>query len=168
MFNTAYVLSFLLAISFIFINVINSVLVAKSKSISISEVKHQKENDYQSLIKLTVVTDKQTRSVSGTIFGGKARIVEIKGIKIEADLSEHNLYVSNQDKPGFIKDLSKILADNKINIATFHLGRISSGGEAIAIISTDNKIENSVLESIKKIPLVIQAKYIQFKDKENE
>ena len=150
------------------INIINSVLVAKSKSISISEVKHQKENDYQSLIKLTVTTDKQTRSVSGTIFGGKARIVEIKGIKIEADLSEHNLYVTNQDKPGFIKDLSKILADNKINIATFHLGRLSSGGEAIAIISTDNKIENSVLESIKKIPLVIQAKYIQFKDKENE
>ena len=74
----------------------------------------------------------------------------------------------NQDKPGFIKDLSKILADNKINIATFHLGRLSSGGEAIAIISTDNKIENSVIESIKKIPLVIQAKYIQFKDKENE
>jgi D-3-phosphoglycerate dehydrogenase len=106
--------------------------------------------------------------VSGTIFGGKARIVEVKGIKIEADLSEHNLYVSNQDKPGFIKDLSKILADNKINIATFHLGRLSSGGEAIAIISTDNKIENSVVESIKKIPLVIQVKYIQFKDKENE
>jgi len=150
------------------INVINSVLVAKSKSISISEVKHQKENDYQSLIKLTVTTDKQTRSVSGTIFGGRARIVEVKGIKIEADLSEHNLYVTNQDKPGFIKDLSKILADNKINIATFHLGRLSSGGEAIAIISTDNKIENSVIESIKKIPLVIQAKYIQFKDKENE
>ena len=51
---------------------------------------------------------------------------------------------------------------------SFHLGRLSSGGEAIAIISTDNKIENSVIESIKKIPLVIQAKYIQFKDKENE
>jgi D-3-phosphoglycerate dehydrogenase len=150
------------------INIINSVLVAKSKSISISEVKHQKENDYQSLIKLTVVTDKQSRSVSGTIFGGRARIVEIKGIKIEADLSEHNLYVTNQDKPGFVKDLSKILADNKINIATFHLGRLSSGGEAIAIISTDNKIENSVIEGIKKIPLVIQAKYIQFKDKEYE
>jgi len=57
---------------------------------------------------------------------------------------------------------------DRINIATFHLGRLSSGGEAIAIISTDNKIENSVIENIKKIPLVIQAKYIQFKDKENE
>jgi len=150
------------------INVINSIIVAKSKSISISEVKHQKETDYQSLIKLTVTTDKQTRSVSGTIFGGKARIVEIKGIKIEAELSEHNLYVTNNDKPGFIRDLSKILADNKINIATFHLGRVASGGEAIAVISTDNKIDDNVLSTIKKIPLVIQAKYVGFKDKEYE
>ena len=59
------------------INAINSIKVAKSKAISISEVKHQKETDYQSLIKLTVTTDKQTRSVSGTIFGGKARIVAV-------------------------------------------------------------------------------------------
>ncbi|MFM8245073.1 MAG: ACT domain-containing protein, partial [Candidatus Fonsibacter sp.] len=98
----------------------------------------------------------------------KARIVEIKGIKIEAELSEHNLYVTNNDKPGFIRDLSKILADNKINIATFHLGRVASGGEAIAVISTDNKIDDNVLSTIKKIPLVIQAKYVGFKHKEYE
>ena len=148
------------------INVINSMLVAKSKSISVSEVKHQREIEYQTLIKLTVITEKQTRSLSGTIFAGKPRIVEIKGIKIEADLSKHNLYVTNQDKPGFIKDLSKLLADSKINIATFHLGRLNSGGEAIAIISTDSKIEAQVIENIKKVPLVIQAKYIEFKDNE--
>ena len=45
------------------VNVINSLLVAKSKSIEISEVKHQKQSEYQTLIKLTVTTDKQTRSV---------------------------------------------------------------------------------------------------------
>ena len=146
------------------VNVINSLLVAKSKSIEISEVKHQKQPEYQTLIKLTVTTDKQTRSVSGTLFAGKPRIVEVKGIEIDAQLSKHNLYISNEDKPGFIKDLSKILADNNVNIATFNLGRKSSGGEAIALISTDSAIEASVLESIKKIPLVIQAKYLSFND----
>ena len=58
--------------------------------------------------------------------------------------------------------MSKILADSKINIATFHLGRKESGGEAIALISTDNFIDDAVIEKIKKLPLVIQAKYIQF------
>ncbi len=141
------------------VNVINSLLVAKSKAIAIAEVKHQKQSEYQTLIKLTVTTSKQIRSVSGTLFAEKPRVVEIKGIEIDAELSKHNLYISNQDKPGFIKDLSKILADNNINIATFNLGRKNSGGEAIALISTDSAIEPSVLESIKKIPLVIQAKY---------
>jgi len=146
------------------VNVINSLLVAKSKSIAISEVKHQKQSEYQTLIKLIVTTDKQTRSVSGTLFGGKPRVVEVKGIEIDAELSNHNLYISNEDKPGFIRDLSKVLADNNINIATFHLGRKASGQEAIALISTDSAIDNIIVENIKKIPLVIQAKYLQFDD----
>ena len=146
------------------VNVINSLLVAKSKSIAISEVKHQKQSEYQTLIKLIVTTDKQTRSVSGTLFGGKPRVVEVKGIEIDAELSNHNLYISNEDKPGFIRDLSKVLADNNINIATFHLGRKASGQEAIALISTDSAIDNTIVGNIKKIPLVIQAKYLQFDD----
>jgi D-3-phosphoglycerate dehydrogenase len=144
------------------VNVINSVAVAKTKSIEISETKHEKRSEYQTCVTLTIETEKQTRSVSGTLFGGKPRIVNIKGIKIEAELAENNLYISNQDKPGFISDLSKILADNKINIATFNLGRKESGGEAIALISTDNPIDEKVIDEIKKIPLVIQAKPLTF------
>ena len=144
------------------VNVINSVAVAKTKSIEISETKHEKTSEYQTCVTLTIETEKQTRSVSGTLFGGKPRIVNIKGIKIEAELADNNLYISNQDKPGFISDLSKILADNKINIATFNLGRKESGGEAIALISTDNPIDEKVIDEIKKIPLVIQAKPLTF------
>ena len=98
------------------------------------------------------------------MFGGKPRIVNVKGIKIEAELSKYNLYISNEDKPGFISDLSKILSDNKINIATFNLGRKKSGGEAIALISTDNEIKDNVIDQIKKIPLVIQVKPLTFNE----
>jgi D-3-phosphoglycerate dehydrogenase len=146
------------------VNVINSVSVAKSKSIEIAETKHEKACEYQSCVTLTVVTDKQTRSVSGTLFGGKPRIVNVKGIDIEAELSKYNLYISNEDKPGFVSNLSKILADNNINIATFNLGRKKSGEEAIALISVDSPIEQKVLDQIQKIPLVIQAKSLVFNE----
>ena len=154
----------LLKANFDGVNVINSVSVAKNKSIQITEIKHEKDCEYQSCITLTIETDKQTRSVSGTLFGGKPRIVNIKGIKIEAELSKYNLYISNEDKPGFISNLSKILADNKINIATFNLGRKNSGGEAIALISTDNPIDKNAIDQIKKLPLVIQAKTLTFNE----
>jgi D-3-phosphoglycerate dehydrogenase len=138
--------------------------VAKSKSIEITETKHEKACEYQSCVTLTVVTDKQTRSVSGTLFGGKPRIVNVKGIDIEAELLKYNLYISNEDKPGFVSNLSKILADNNINIATFNLGRKKSGEEAIALISVDSPIEQKVLDQIQKIPLVIQAKSLVFNE----
>ncbi len=144
------------------VNVINSLSVAKSKSIEITETKHEKACEYQSCVTLTVVTDKQSRSVSGTLFGGKPRIVNVKGIDIEAELLKYNLYISNEDKPGFVSNLSKILADNNINIATFNLGRKKSGDEAIALISVDSPIEKKVLDQIQKIPLVIQAKSLVF------
>ena len=60
--------------------------------------------------------------------------------------------------------MAKILADNNINIATFNLGRKNTGGEAIALISTDNPIDDNILESIKKLPLVIQAKTLTFNE----
>ena len=146
------------------VNIINAMSVVKDKSIDVTETKHERVCEYHSCITLSITTDKQKRSVKGTLFGNKPRIVSIKGIKIEAELLKHNLYISNEDKPGFVSNLSKILADNNINIATFHLGRKDSGGEAVALISTDNFIDNSVIEKIKKLPLVIQAKYITFDD----
>ena len=73
-------------------------------------------------------TDQQTRSVAGTLFAGnRPRIVEIKGIKVEADFAPHMLYVTNQDKPGFIGRFGATLAGAGINIATFHLGRAEPG-----------------------------------------
>ena len=60
--------------------------------------------------------------MAGTLFAGnKPRLVEVKGIKVEADFAPHMLYVTNQDKPGFIGRFGETLARHGINIATFHL-----------------------------------------------
>ena len=79
--------------------------------------------------------------VTGTLFGGKhPRIVEIKGIEIEAEFAPHMLYITNDDKPGFIGRLGTLLGENKVNIATFHLGRDKPGGSAIALVQVDQPI----------------------------
>ena len=86
------------------VNIINSIVVAKNKSIQISQIRHEKNSEYQSCVTLTVVTDKQKRSVSATLFGGKPRIVNVKGIKIEAELLKYNLFhylLSNLPYPNF-------------------------------------------------------------------
>ena len=107
---------------------VNAPVAARDHGIDVAETVHDRPSEYQTLVRVTVETDQLTRSVAGTLFAGsRPRIVEIKGIKVEADFAPHMLYVTNQDKPGFIGRFGATLAGAGINIATFHLGRAEPG-----------------------------------------
>ena len=128
------------------VNMVNAPVIARERGIEVAEVKHERASDYNSMIRLTVTTEKYTRAVTGTLFGGKhPRIVDIKGIEIEAEFAPHMLYITNDDKPGFIGRLGTILGENKVNIATFHLGRDKPGGSAIALVQVDQPISPDAL-----------------------
>jgi D-3-phosphoglycerate dehydrogenase len=145
------------------VNMVNAPVVAKERNIKVSEVKSETEGDYHTLVRLTVTTDKRERSVAGTLFGGdKARVVEIKGISIEAELGQNMLYVTNQDKPGFIGALGTLLGANGVNIATFHLGRSEAGGDAILLTQVDQPVSAELLEKVRALPQVVQAKFLTF------
>ena len=145
------------------VNMVNAPVFAKDRGIDVSETVHERPGDYNTLIRITVETEKFSRSIAGTLFGGGLpRIVSIKGISIEAELTPHMLYITNRDEPGLIGGLGTLLGDAGVNIATFHLGRAAQGGDAIALIATDGPVEATVLEKIRALPQVIQAKPLAF------
>ena len=145
------------------VNMVNAPVLARERGVDVAETVHDRPSEYQTLVRLTVATDKQTRSVAGTLFAGASpRLVEIKGIKVEADFGRHMLYVTNQDKPGFIGRFGATLAGAGINIATFHLGRAQQGGDAICLVSVDEKVPEDVLAMVRTLPLVMQATALDF------
>ena len=145
------------------VNMVNAPVAARERGIDVSETVHDRPSEYQTLVRVTVETDKMVRSVAGTLFAGaRPRIVEIKGIKVEADFGRHMLYVTNQDKPGFIGRFGATLADAGINIATFHLGRSEEGGDAICLVSVDQDVPENVLAMVRALPLVVQAATLSF------
>ncbi len=146
------------------VNVVSAPIVAKERGIVIEEITRAAgDSDYESLITLTVVTEKQERSVAGTVFhDGKPRIVAIKGIKVDAEFAPSMIYVTNEDKPGFIGRFAGLLGDAGVNIATFALGRDAKGGSAIALVEVDGGLPDAVLGSIQSLPGVNQAKPLKF------
>lgn len=145
------------------INMVNAPLVAKERGIDVTESYNDREEDYQTLIRLSITTEHQTRAIAGTLFGdNRPRIVNIKGINMEAELGAHMLYVTNQDKPGFIGALGSVLGDAGVNIATFHLGRHKLEGEAIALIEIDSKLSPATVEAVRQLPHVAQVKPLKF------
>ncbi len=144
------------------VNMINAPIVAKERNIEVSEVKHERRGDYQTLIRITLTTEKRSRDVAGTLFGSKARLVEVGGIRLEAGLASTMLYIHNADKPGLIGNLGKLLGEAKINIANFHLGRNEETGDALALLEVDHTISPELLTQISKLPNVKQAKILTF------
>jgi D-3-phosphoglycerate dehydrogenase len=138
-------------------------LIARDHGIDVAETVHDRPTEYLTLLRVTVETDGLTRSVAGTLFAeSRPRIVEIKGIKVEADFAPRMLYVTNKDKPGFIGRFGATLADAGLNIATFHLGRSAEGGDAICLVSLDEDVPELVLNQVRALPLVVQATALTF------
>jgi D-3-phosphoglycerate dehydrogenase len=145
------------------INVVSAPSVAKERGIVIEETTREADGDYDSLISVNLVTERQSRSISGTVFAdGKPRVVNIKGISVDAEFAPSMIYVSNEDKPGFVGRFATTLGDAGVNIATFALGRDRPGGSAVALVEVDGKVPREVLSRIQTIPGVKQAKPLTF------
>ena len=85
------------------VNVVSAPVVAKERGMVVDEIVRAAQSDYESLITVTVTTERQERSVSGTVYAdGKPRLVDIKGIRVDAEFGKSMIYVTNEDKPGFI------------------------------------------------------------------
>ncbi|WP_454597054.1 phosphoglycerate dehydrogenase [Qipengyuania sp. SM2507] len=129
------------------VNMVNAPYLAKERGLEVSDVRHEREGIYQTLLRVTVATEQGERSVAGTLFGTDSpRLVEIFGVGIEAALEGHMLYIVNEDAPGFIGRIGTLLGEHDINIGTFHLGRREAGGEATLLLSVDAPIPAEVVK----------------------
>ncbi len=145
------------------VNMVSAPVMAKERGIAVAEVRNNASANFESLIRLTLTTDRQDRSIAGTVFAdGHPRIVEIKGIKMDAEFAPSMIYVTNEDKPGFIGKFASLLGDAGINIATFALGRLEQGADAICLVEVDGDVPTEVLDKVKAIPVVRQAKALKF------
>ena len=145
------------------INVVSAPVVARERAMAVEETTREATGDYDSLITVAVETPKGRRHVSGTVFAdGRPRIVNIKGIRMDAEFGPSMIYITNLDKPGFIGKFSSTLGEAGINIATFHVGRDAPGANAIALIEIDGELPDEVLAKVRALPQVQQAKPLRF------
>ena len=145
------------------VNMVSAPIMAKERGIRLEEVRRAQQGAYEGYIRLSVVTERQERSVAGTVFAdGKPRLIQIKGINMEAELAPSMIYVTNEDRPGFIGAIGTLLGDAGVNIATFNLGRTAPGADAICLVEVDGAVPEGVLEKVRGLAMVKQAKALRF------
>ena len=108
-------------------------------------------------------------AMAGTLFVGSPTIAGAGNLQVaplSIEMPAHGgtavLYVTNHDKPGFVGRIGTTLAEAGVNIGTFHLGRQTAGGDAIALIRVDKPITDDLLARVRAIPNVVQVKSLRF------
>ncbi len=144
------------------VNMVSAPVVLKQKGIPLTESRRDSSPIYGSLIRIKVLTGGRWRTLAGVVNVGTAKIVEVKGMPLEADFHPVMLLINNLDKPGFIGALGTMLGDANINIATFHLGRQAAEQDAIAIVGVDQVVPEAIQQKLRALPHVRYVKVLKF------
>jgi D-3-phosphoglycerate dehydrogenase len=148
-------------------NLVNALQIAEQRGWSVAE-QHEKRSVHTDSIRIELETDKGVTTVEGVVLLDKPRLTRVDGIYCEAALSGFLIFMKNQDVPGVIGHVGTVLGRNSINIANFSLGRrdapLSKGEplEAVAVVSTDELVPETVLAQLRENPAVKFARAVAF------
>ncbi len=159
---TAAALAGLLRASMKDVNMVSAPAILQERGIDLKESTTCDSPTFDSLIRIKVRVEGKWRTIAGTLLNGAPRIVEVKGMPLDAKFRPFILFVNNTDQPGFIGDLGSALGEAGVNIATFNLGREEAGGDAIAMVGIDQDVPADTLNKIRALPQVRYAKVLKF------
>lgn len=143
------------------VNFVNAVVLAKNRGIKVIQTINGHAEGYASLITVKVTSDKDEKSVAGTLFTeNDPRIVMIDGYRIDAVPEGYMLYVPHTDKPRIIGPVGILIGEHNINIAGMQVGRKQVGGKAVMVLSVDCEVPAGTLAEIARIDGVEDVKFI--------
>lgn len=143
------------------VNIVNALHMAKLRDIQLVVQKTSTAESFTNLITVTLKTDKETRTLSGTLLEGYGeRIVTIDQYTVDATPEGALLLISHHDKPGIIGRVGTLLGSNEVNIASMQVGRKEAGGAAIMILTIDNQAPDKVLTELTGLPEITKVKQI--------
>lgn len=114
------------------------------------ELERMHENSVQITFSLE---DGKTCKVIGSSIGGAQVVIRgINGFDTEFSANSSTLVIRQEDKSGVVSEVSRILAENGVNIGVMRLSRRAKGDIACCIIEMDSSLSDAVVERIRGLP----------------
>jgi D-3-phosphoglycerate dehydrogenase len=145
------------------VNLVNAAAAAAARGLVVEELTRRREHGFPNTIEVTIADGGRELTLEGAVGqDGSPRIISLDGIVLEAPLEGTLLLTRNVDVPGVIGRIGTALGGLGINIATFALGRRApaGGAEALALVGLDGKVSESVVQSLRALPSVTEARLI--------
>jgi len=128
------------------VNMVNARLVAGDVGLAIEEVRSSESESYSNMVTLQLESGDQTRTIAGTLFEGRPKIVKMRDFYTDFTPEEYMLVISYEDRPGMLGKIGTILGTSQINIGNMNLGRRKEEGEAMVVFSVDSPVDEATLD----------------------
>ena len=144
------------------INYVNAPLVAAERGLEVREESSSHSPDFTSVVAVTAHAAGEPARVAGTVSGRgeRARLVQALDYAIDVELDRLMLFAENDDRPGMIGALGRILGEAEINIANMAVSRDRREARALMALSLDSTPPPEVLERLRSEPGFVAARFL--------
>ena len=140
--------------------------VAKEKGLAFSfaSVSLPGEHPNTARLHLTGKSGKQLFVTASSLGGGRIEVVELNGLRVSFSGELPTLIVQNRDQPGYVSDVTNMLAHRDVNIATMRLYRDYPGGTAVMVLEVDKEVPKAGIERLSRVDGIIRVTFIPAED----
>ncbi len=144
------------------INFVNALHLAESRGIEVRRVRSGPHGDYAEYIEVRLAGGGAETCVAGALLAeGFPRVVRIGPFHVDIVPRGALVVLRNRDVPGVIGRVGTLLGDAGVNIAEYHQARLEAGGEALAAVSVDGRLDAELVEALRGIPEVSEVQQAQ-------
>jgi D-3-phosphoglycerate dehydrogenase len=143
------------------VNAVNADVVARERGLAVSEKRTDAADPFASLVRLEVGQGAGRVALSGSSAHGRPHLAGLDGFAIDAELAGTILVTRHRDQPGIVGAVGSALAAAGVNISSLELSRLSAAGEAMMFVSVDQAIPDGVLEQLRAVPGMVEARVVQ-------
>ncbi len=102
---------------------------------------------------------------AASVGGGQIMINKIDGLSANFSGNYPTLLVHNEDKPGFITEISSVLTKEKINIATMQVYRDRRGGNAVMVLEVDQEVPREGIKWLEELVVIGRVSCLSLDDR---
>lgn len=133
------------------VSYVNAPLLASERGVNVELAKEPLSPNYRNLVTVAITTSNgDFFSVEGTITGSNnvGKVVGINGFTVDLAISDHFVLFTYTDRPGIVGKIGAIMGDAEINIAAMQVARDRQGGNALLVLTVDDRVPTEVLDEI--------------------
>jgi D-3-phosphoglycerate dehydrogenase len=142
------------------VNYVNALTLAKSRKIEVVESKSETSEEYTSTIRIQLSKGAEKKSITGTVVGNVAKIVQIDDYHVDIVPAGYMIISHHINRPNVIGPCCMVLGKENINISGMQVGRVEIGGTTIMALNVDSEVSEPILEEMRHIEGIIDAKLV--------